>query len=309
MAVTLNAIMVIAVPAFDKLDSISFDQLLARQDPFGAARPLIDLHGVRLVTPAGLVKLAAALHAIARDGRTPTITQIDDSVRTYLMRSGFVSIVTPVAEFDPPFPSHVPNTFERMRGSNPLLIEVTKLESGKALPQLLNQIVGVLNRRFKYPKYDAFDAATAVSEIAQNTFDHNCGACGFLAMQVYGTGPKRFLEIGVSDFGDGVAATLMRNPKIGSIPSDGHAIRLATQLGTSAFDDPTRGTGLFHLLEIAFKHEGSVQIWSGRAKMRFRMDQKRGWEFTVPNLPGVHVAMTLRSKTSSHQRARKVDRK
>lgn len=301
--------MAIAAPAFEKLDSIQFDQLLVRQDPFGAAKPIIDLQGVRLVTPAGLVKLAATLHAIARDGRKPTITRIGEPIRSYLMRSGFVSVVMPVTEFDPPFPPHLPNIFERMRGSNPLLIEVTKLESGQELPQLLNQIVGVLNRRFKYPQYDAFDAAIAVSEIAQNTFDHNCGACGFLAMQVYGTGRDRFLEIGVSDFGDGVAATLLRNPKVGSIPSDAHAIRLATQLGTSAIDDPTRGTGLHHLLEIAFKHEGSVQIWSGRAKLRFRMDRKKGWEFAVPNLPGVHVTMTLRSKTYNHQRARKVDRK
>ena len=126
-------------------------------------------------------------------------------------------------------------------------------------------------------------------------------------MQVYQSSSKRFLEIGVSDFGYGIAATLKRNPQFGSISSDSQAIRLASQLGTSEFDDPTRGTGLFHLLEIAFKHEGSVQIWSGGAKRRFRMDQRKGWEFTVPNLPGVHVAMTLRSKTS--KRARKGGRK
>jgi hypothetical protein len=292
--------------AFDKLDSISFDHFLTRQDPFGAAKPLIDLQGIRLVSPAGLVKLAATVHAIARDGRTATITKASESVRTYLIRSGFVSVVAAVSDFDPPSPPHMPNFFERIRGSNPLLIEVTKLESGTALPKVLDQIVGVLNRRFRYPKYDAFDAATAVSEIAQNTFDHNKDACGFLAMQVYGTGPKRFLEIGVSDFGDGVAATLMRNPKNGSIKSDAQAIRLATQLGISAFDEPTRGTGLFHLLQIAFRHEGSLQIWSGRAKMRYRMDTKKGWEFTVPHLPGMHVTMTLRSKSSHHRRANKV---
>jgi hypothetical protein len=299
-------IMVKGLVALDKLDSITFDDFLNRQDPFGAAKPLIDLHGIRLVTPAGLVKLAATIHAIARDGRTTTITKASDSVRTYLIRSGFVSVVAEVSAFDPPIPPHMPNFYERIRGSNPLLIEVTKLESGATLPKLLDQIVAVLNRRFKYPKYDAFDAATAVSEIAQNTFDHNCDAYGFLAMQVYGAGAKRFLEIGVSDFGDGVAATLMRNPKNELINSDAQAIRLATQLGTSAFDDPTRGTGLFHLLQIAFKHEGSVQIWSGRAKLRFRMDKKRGWEFNVPHLPGMHVAMTLRSKSSNRRRAREV---
>jgi anti-sigma regulatory factor (Ser/Thr protein kinase) len=164
------------------------------------------------------------------------------------------------------------------------------------LSDLLDRTVGTLRFRLKYRKYDAFDVATAVSEIAQNSFDHNSATYGLIAMQVYGRGSKRFLEIGVADYGEGILTTLKRNPKHNLLNSDLEAIREASKLGVSEHDDPTRGTGLYHLLEIAFKHGGSVQIRSGGGKVRYRMDKRMGWTFAVPAVPGVQVALTLPSK-------------
>ncbi len=115
-------------------------------------------------------------------------------------------------------------------------------------------------------------------------------------MQVYQRGPKCFLEIAVADYGEGLATTLRRNPDNPPIISDKEAIRQATQLGISEFSDRTRGTGLYHLLEIAYKHSGSVQIRSGSAKVRFRMDKQRGWDFSVTSMPGVQIALTLPTK-------------
>jgi len=283
-----------------KLDSISFDDLLKQQDPFGADEATLDLTDVQFVSPAALVQLAAACHALTRDGRPPVIRVVEPDVRSYLSRAGFFAVLEGVAAVDPPMiRSH---RYEALRGSNPLLIEVTKLEKGRELPDLLDAIVTVLRERLKYRKYDAFDVATAVSEIAQNTFDHNAHTCGFVAMQVYGKGKRRFLEIGVADFGDGLAATLRRNPQHAP-RTDVDAIKLAVQLGTSEHDDPTRGTGLHHLLEITYKHEGSVQIRSGAAKVRYRMDERRGWIFVVPSMPGVQIALTLRSKEAGKNSA------
>lgn len=282
-----------------KLDAVSFDALLASHDPFNALDCLLDLTNVQLITPSGLVQLAAVCHALAQKGRRPLIKLQDPAVRSYLLRAAFIDVVEDVAEFAPSFPLSATRNYERMRGSNPMLIEVTKVEAGAALPALLEQIVWVLRKRLKYRKSDAFDAATAVSEICQNTFDHNDGTCGFLAMQVYGRGGKRFVEIGVSDYGDGLATTLRRNPKHPPLASDMDAIRLATQRGTSEHDDPTRGTGLYHLLEIAYKHAGAVQIRSGQAKVRYRMDMRKGWAFSVAWMPGVQIALTLRSKVGA----------
>jgi hypothetical protein len=278
-----------------KLDSVTFDALLGEQDPFGSGSARFDLRTVEWISPAALTQLAAAVHKLMVIGLQPEIAIEREAVRTYLLRAGFFDVVESVARIEPPLSATM--RFGRLRGSNPMLIEVTRIERGLDLPELLDKIVWVLRHRLKYYKYDAFDVVTGVSEICQNTFDHNQGTCGFLAMQVYGKGPKRFLEIGVADYGEGIASTLKRNPKNQRIDSDVDAIREATKLGTSEHDDPTRGTGLYHLLEIAYKHGGSIQIRSGAGKVRFRMDKRVGWTFSVPPIPGVQVAFTLPAKT------------
>lgn len=249
-----------------------------------------------LVTPGALVPLAAACHALAKTGRSVTINVNDSSVRTYLLRCGFASAVGQVAIFDPPYEPVLSSAFDSRRGHNPMLLELTRMEHGSALPSLLDQVVWVLRHRLRYRKYDAFDVATAISEICQNTFDHNRDTCGFIAMQGYGKGARRFIEVAVADYGEGLRSTLCRNVKNGAIRSDVDAIKIATKLGASEYDDPTRGTGLHHLLEIAYKHQGSVQFRSGSGKVRFRMDRRLGWSFQVPQLPGVQITLTLQSK-------------
>ena len=278
------------------LNSVSLDKLLSRHNPFQEPDCKVDLSGITLITPGALASLAAACHALAGDRRKPVMIVHDQSVRKYLLRSGFIGAVEAVTSFEPRFPHISAPGYSALRGSNPLLLEVTRIASGAALPELLNQIVWVLRNRLRYRKYDAFDIATAISEICQNTFDHNQHTCGFIAMQVYGSGTNRFVEIGVADYGVGLTATLRRNPKNPPVISDYAAIRVAIQLGTSEYDDPTRGTGLHHLLEIAYKHEGSVQFRSGSATMRFRMDKRQGWGFRVVRMPGVQITLTLRSK-------------
>ena len=277
----------------EKLDSKTFDDLLRHTGAFinGHTEPLFDLTGVKLITPAALVQLAAASHALAAEGKSAIIAVDDDDVRSYLVRTGFITAIDGAAEIRPYLP---PSGLLGLRGTNPLLIEVTKLSDASKLPELLDQIVWVLQHRLSYKKYDAFDIATAVSEISQNIFDHNSTPAGFLAMQVYNKG--KFLEIGIADNGVGLRNTLRRNPKHAALSSDSEAIRAAIRLGTSEHDDATRGTGLYHLLDLTYKHEGSVQIRSGAAKARYRMDKKQGWIFSVPDMPGVQIALTLPSK-------------
>lgn len=254
--------------------------------------------GVEFISSSGLVQITAACHALAAVGKKGRVLIPQADIRDYLLRVGFFSALDGVAQVEPEPPGILKRMSEYRRGTNPLLIEVTKIDSGKALPDLLDQVVEVLRRKLRYAKYDAFDVATAVSEMAQNCFDHNLGTCGFLAMQTYGKGRGRFLEIGVADHGSGIAATLRRNPKNSQVRSDVEAIRRAIELGVSEHDDATRGTGLHHLLDITYKHGGSVQIRSGNGKVRFRMDRKQGWTFPVPTVPGVQIALTLPTKAA-----------
>src|SRR5436190_1119216 len=141
----------------NKLDSITFDQLLDQQDPFHNEDCKLDLSGIRFISPAAQVQLAALCFALAQTGRTSL-----------------------------------------------LLIQ---------------------DARFGYQQYDAFDIAVALSEVCQNSFDHHKRTCGLIAMQAYGDKPKQFSEIGIADYGDGLTATLNRNPRNAVIVSDLVAIQ------------------------------------------------------------------------------------
>ena len=283
-------------PPVTKLTSTTFNDLLLQQSLFSSMEVALDLSKVEFVSPGALVPLAAICYALQQKGCKVAVKLSDNDVRSYLWRSGFASVIQDIVSFQPGITKAQSTLFEALRGTNPLLIEVTKIESGAALPTLLSQIVDVLRFRMKYKKYDAFDIATAISEVCQNTFDHNEQTCGFIAMQMYKRSSERFIEIAIADYGAGLKTTLQQNPKNPEINTDFDAIEIATQLGTSQFDDPTRGTGLHHLLEIAYKHEGTVEFWSGSAKVRFRMDQRKGWKFQCVAIPGVTVNCSLRSK-------------
>lgn len=282
-----------------KLDSITFDRYLKEHNPFEAGSCVFDLTGITFMSPAALVQLTAACHALHRDGRQPVLIIPDPDVRSYLLRTAFFSTLDGVAEIQPYLPKARTRLFDDRLGTNPMLIEVTKIESSKALPEVLDRVVQVLRRRLKYHKPEAFDVATAVSELSQNTFDHNAQTCGFLAMQGYGRGATRFLEIAVADYGCGLAATLARNPRNPKVHSDAAAIQLAIKPGVSEHDDATRGTGLHHLLEITYRLKGSVHIRSGQGKVVFRGDKQQGWVFSVPRVPGVQVSLALSTRAAA----------
>ena len=279
-----------------KLTATTLDDFLGNQPVIVGTNAKFDLTHITFVSPSAIVSLSAICHALHGTGYRVTIKVPESDVRRYLMRLGFMTAVREVVTFDPEVPKARSLMFDALRGTNPVLVEVTKIENGAALPDLLDQLVQVLRSRLRYKKNDAFDIVTAVSEICQNTFDHNAGTFGFICMQMYQKEAERFIEIAVADHGVGLKETLQQNPKNPPIRSDLEAITMATRLGTSQFDDPTRGTGLHHLLEIAFKHQATLEIRSGSSKMRFRMDKKQGWKFPCQPAAGVIASLNVHRK-------------
>jgi len=279
----------------NKLDSITFDKLLEAGRHFETEHCSFDLSGISLITPAALVQLAAACYALMRERRQPTITIDNVEVYKYLKRTGFIDLVKPVARIQNK--AFIPSllAYSISARTNPLLLEVTRISSSAAISDCLERVIQILREQLNYRNTDTYEVATAMSEICQNIFEHNSTSDGFVAMQVYGKPTKnQFLEIGIADYGEGLAMTLKRNPKNLPINSDLEAIRLAIKSRVSQFsDDPTRGTGLGQTLNIAIKHEGTIQIRSGSAAMRFRMDKRQGYGFQVAYMPGVQVTLTL----------------
>ncbi len=285
--------------SIQSLTASSFDVLLSRCNPFTGGDCTWDLREARFISSAGLVQLVASAYAVKNRGATMTFLVEDSNVRTYLVRSGFVAVTDSVAKIEPPYDDASRHRFDHLHGSNPVLLEVTKIENGGALPQLLDRIVALLRTRLQYRKHDAYDVATVISEVAQNTFDHNDGTCGFLALQTYQPSKGgRFIEVGVSDFGSGLRSTLQRNPALTLPHADRDMIVYATQLGISEHQDRTRGTGLHHLLRIAAEHSGSVHIRSGNGKVTYRGDKDQGWRLTVPPMPGVQIAISMKRRSA-----------
>lgn len=284
-----------------KVDSVGFDKWLQNENPFKRSNNVLDLSYVSFITPVGIVSLVAVCNILANDGKKPIVYFGNNyDLYTYLDRAGFITAVSSIAAFDP---KDLKGSFKNRFGSVDTLIEVTKLANLDEISDLMNRVlstkvVSVLDRVFGYKLNDAKDIAITISEVCQNTFDHNTGqtTCCFIAMQVYGFSNNKFLEIGIADYGLGLAETLKRNPKKYKITSHLDAIHLATQHGTSEYNDATRGSGLNYLFEKAEKHKGTLQIRSGDSAVRYRMDIKKRMDFQGIYMPGVQISFMLGAK-------------
>lgn len=244
------------------------------------------------ITPTALVQLASMCHLLSSCGKRPTLRFMDQQVLRYLLRMQFVDAVSDVADFDPKFRAKYPEKFSSWIGGNPMVMEVTPIHQSDDVQNVVNKLVVVLQQELGYFDQHAFNAAIAVSEIGQNVYQHNGGAPGFVAMQAYRNREGRRLEIGISDAGIGLAATLNRNRSVAAVTTDQNAVRRAIQMGASEFDDPSRGRGLPLLINMVAGQGGTVHLRSGSALSRYNND-RGAWEREVPHLAGVHVSLIL----------------
>lgn len=270
---------------------------MARQEIREDLSCVIDLSGLSFSSPGGMVPLAALCCALAKSHPCIVIKLAHPNQRNYFVSSGFYSVLEDIVFFEPAISKARLGDFEERRGATPLMIEITRIGDEKDLPQLLNKLVSILRFRMSLGKEHAYDTAIAVSELCQNTFEHNPEACGLIGLQVFSASTGRFVEVSISDYGRGIATTLSENSENPSFSTDLEAIETAVLLGTSQYKDVTRGTGLYHLLRVAEKGDGTVQICSGTATKRFRMDLGRAYDFVDPtSLPGTHITLSLKSR-------------
>lgn len=276
-----------------KLDSVTLDELLADQRPIETGR--FDLTRTEFVSPSGLVGLAIAVEVAAGVTDEVTIVVGDPSLRTYLARSRFLAEVDTLCSIEPPVSSNAAHSFDHRVGRSPMLIELTRIASTSDLENVLDRTVEALTRRLRFPRGEAFGAATLLSEVGANVLEHG-GGRGLVAMQVYGDGAGRFLEIGIGDAGPGIRKALATNPTLRRTASDTHAILEAVRHGVSSFQEPTRGVGLHHFLRLTSEHRGWAQIRSGAGKVRWRGDKRARWTFTVADLAGALISLGLPAK-------------
>lgn len=281
-----------------RLDAVGFDELLRRCAPFDSRYSILDLQDVEFVTPAGLVGVAALCQALRERGRWASVELGSTNQRSYLVRAGLVSVLSKIATVRPTMP--VPQMLygDRRRGASPRLVEITPLGDLDSLYELLERIRKFARSELGYDRRDATYLTQVVSEVCDNSLSHNERSCGFLALQGYGPHGRCRVELGIADCGGGLAATLGRNGRHGSVASDVAAIHLAVQQGISQFDDPTRGTGLTNLLRVAELLRGTVNIRSGSARARFTCEYPAGDYAAVPWMAGVQISLTLQGRST-----------
>jgi hypothetical protein len=283
----------VPLPKPYKLTATTFDAFYGQFDHTSHSALRVDLREVGFISSSVMVQLAAVCHAHAGAGQPVTLLTQDNELRSYLSRAGFFRAIVPVATVYPPLPPAQAQWYAALAGDNPLLIEVTHLTEQDDLSAIVARVVLTLRRRLHYRRRDAFRVAQIVSEISHNMLDHTDHHDGFFAMQVHGRQERRFLELGVSDYGAGLLATLRRNPQYAGLRSAREALGHAIELGVSEFGhtETTRGTGLFHLVRIVRQHHGTVHLRSGDWKLLCTDTQ--AVQRHVIALPGVHICLQL----------------
>lgn len=217
---------------------------------------------------------------------------------SFLPRAGFFNALSDKVTLKNDYSFSDDDWVDALRGSNPALLELTSINSPKVIDDILDRLITVLRRELHYDDSDAYDLAIVFSELCQNVLDHNPpDSDGLAAMQVYSGRHGRFMQFVVADRGMGIRQTLQHNLRYAGINTDVEAISQSIRLGVSEYsDDPTRGNGLYHLLDLSFKHLGTVHIRSGNGKVYLRTDRRRAKGFSVPFLSGCQFSVSFDEK-------------
>lgn len=282
-------------PGTNKLTAITFDTFLAEVIEVARTheRVVLDLTDVQFMDVFAMVGVIYCCEDIqGLHGCRIRLEFTDDGAGGFLPRIGFFDVLGPAVEYPEVFTPARLEWERALHGEDKRLLELTPIDSPAAIDAVQDKLIHVLHYQLKYRLHDAYDLAIVFSELCNNVLDHSpADALGLAAMRIYGTQGQRFMQFVVADRGDGIKTTLTRNPNFANIRSDNDAIITSTDLGASEHEENTRGNGLYHLLKLAFKHQGNVRIRSGRGNVYWRMDLHKRHQFNVPYLQGTQFSI------------------
>lgn len=291
-------------PKTTTLTATNFDDFLANVMHTAHIHPHItlDLRSLQFIDVFAMVSIIYCCADVQeRFGCRVRLEFTEEGAGSFLPRVGFFDVLgSEVICADVFTPARL--EWERaLHGEDRALLELTRIDSPTAVDMVMDKLIHVLRYHLRYQRHDAYDLAIVFSELCNNVLDHSpVTAQGLAAMQVFGSSTGRFMQFVVGDRGVGIKATLQRNPRFAALRSDIQAIMASTHLGVSEHVEATRGNGLHHLLELAFKHHGSIQIRSGQGKVYWRMDHQQRYQFPVPHLQGAQFSITFPTRMGKH---------
>ncbi len=150
-------------------------------------------------------------------------------------------------------------------GTERLILPLTDLESEYQVEKVANDVIDGLTGSGLGASNIYQVVADAFAELALNAVQHSeseVGAFGYIQYRESANGP-RFI-CAVADGGIGIRRSLERNPALlARVPYDWVAIEVAMQERVSGTQDPTRGMGLFSVVEEVRKAQRQLLIQSG----------------------------------------------
>ena len=295
---------VISAPA--SLDERHFDALVEGLGEEHSERVLVDARHTRWVDPFGMIALLALGEVAKRSGERPLLQMPDDAdVLSYLGRMGFFEQADEIYEL------HGPARRKRTEtGASDVLLEITPVRSYDDVHTVVERVnergQAILTSQLHYPKPQAFQFTTMLSEVCQNIVDHAEGV-GWVATQSYTwqkrLGGRRVVVIAVMDLGVGFKASLSSAHASRFVDrwNDAMALEQAFMHGLNRFHDPHRGQGLQHMRKNAGRWGGKVSIRSGTARITEvpDWDDSPPLEDGLPYFPGSQIGIILPARIES----------
>jgi hypothetical protein len=229
----------------------------------------------------------------------------DGDVASYLGRMGFFEQAEAIYDL------HGPARRKRGEaGSSDVLLEITPVRSYDDVHTVVERVnergQAILTSQLHYPKPQAFQFTTMLSEVCQNIVDHADGI-GWVATQSYTwqkrLGGRRVVVIAVMDLGIGFKSSLASAHAARFVDrwNDAMALEQAFMHGLNRFHDPHRGQGLQHIRKNAGRWGGKVTIRSGTARITEvpDWDDSPPLEDGLPYFPGSQIGIILPARAES----------
>lgn len=295
---------VVSAPA--SLDEKHFDALVGELGADGGERVLVDVRQARWVDPFGMIGLLALGHVAAARGERPLLQLPEDAdVLSYLGRMDFFEQADEVYEL------HGAARKKRTETtSSDVLLEITPIRSYEDIHTMVERVNErgqlILTTQLHYPRTQALQFTTMLSEVCQNIVDHAEGH-GWVATQSYTwqkrLGGRRVVVISVMDLGIGFRASLASAHASRFVDrwNDAMALEQAFMHGLNRFHDPHRGQGLQHIRKQAARWDGRVSIRSGTARITEApdWDDSPPLENELPYFPGSQIGIILPARVES----------
>lgn len=288
---------VIAAPG--SLDERQFDAVFKGLAEAEGERVLVDLRHVRWVDPFGMVGLLAVGSVAGRNGELPILQLPDEpDVISYMTRMGFFEEAEQLYEI------HGPKRRKGETRESDVLLEITPIRDYDDVHTMVERVnergQTILTTQLQYPRAQAVQFTTLLSEVCQNIVDH-AEAGGWVATQTYNLTRRppgrRVVVIAVMDLGVGFRTSLSSAHASRFVDrwNDATALEQAFMHGLNRFHDPHRGQGLQQIRKNAARWSGRVTIRSGSARITEvpDWDDSPPLEEDLPEFPGSQIGIIL----------------